>query len=93
MIELIRSWQMPIDPHAHYSPKDLIDLGEGGHTTVHNRIAAGEYGPVYKDGPRTKVTGAGILARREKHLKPATFGALKGTKSVPFQVAAKARAE
>ena len=83
---------MPIDKDAHYSPADLTALGEGGHTTVAQRIARGEYGPVYKDAPRTKVTGAGILARREAHLRPATFGTLKGMKGVPFQVAAKAGA-
>jgi len=83
---------MPIDPDAHYAPADLMALGEGGHTTVAKRIAAGEYGPVFKDGPRTKVTGAGILARREKQLRPATFGTLRGMKGVPFQVAAKAGA-
>jgi hypothetical protein len=81
---------MPIDPDRHYSPGDLEALGEGKHTTIFNRIAAGEYGPVFKDGPRTKITGAGILARRERHLKPIAFGSLKGLKSVPPQVAAKA---
>lgn len=83
---------MPIDPDALYGPGDLEALGEGKHTTIFKRIAAGEYGPAYKDGARTKVTGAGILARRERHLKPVTFGALKGLKSVPLQVAAKAGA-
>lgn len=81
---------MPIDPDGLYSPRDLIELGEGGHTTVHRRIAAGEYGPIFKDGYRTKITGAGIIQRREQHLKPADLGSLKGLKGVPYQVAAKA---
>jgi len=42
---------MPIDPDALYSPGDLEALGEGKHTTIFNRIASGEYGPVFKDGP------------------------------------------
>jgi hypothetical protein len=83
---------MPIDPDALYSPGDLEAFGEGKHTTIFNRIAAGEYGAVFKDGHRTKITGAGILARREKHLKPISLGALKGLKSVPPQVATKAAA-
>jgi hypothetical protein len=83
---------VPIDPDGLYGPGDLESLGEGKHTTIFKRIAAGEYGPAYKDGTRTKVKGAGIIARREKHLKPATFGTLKGLKGVPLQVAAKAGA-
>jgi hypothetical protein len=54
-----------------------------GLTTLHHRVRRGEY-EVVRDGTRNpKITGRSILGRRQKHLKPATYGHRAGIKGIP----------
>jgi hypothetical protein len=80
-----------IDPARNYRPREVGRLEGVGDTTVYGRVARGEYGEVYKDGPLTLIPGQGIIDRRKRNLKPATYGARKGVRGVPKAEAASAR--
>jgi len=54
------------------SPKQVCIANDIGSTTFWKRLTAGEYGEPIRDGKNVKVTGAAILARRER-LPKATF--------------------
>ena len=74
-----------INPDQLYRPRKVGELEGVGDTTTYNRIARGEYGPVFKDGPLTLIPGQGIIDRRKRNLKPATYGVRKGVKGVPVR--------
>jgi hypothetical protein len=62
-----------INPDQLYSPKQLGEFENICQATAYSRMALGEYGPVFKDGRKTQITGKGILDRRAAKLKPANF--------------------
>jgi hypothetical protein len=66
-----------INPDQLYSPRQVGEIDNICQATVYNRMAVGEYGPVFKDGRKTQITGQGILGRRAAKLKPASFKAPK----------------
>jgi hypothetical protein len=72
-----------IDPARHYRPTKVGELEGVGNTTVYGRMARGEYGPVFKDGAITLISGQGIIDRRKRNLQLATYGARKGERGVP----------
>jgi hypothetical protein len=59
-----------INPNQLYSPRQVGEIDNVSQATVYNRMALGEYGPVFKDGRKTQVPGQGILDRRAAKLKP-----------------------
>lgn len=62
-----------ISPDRLYSPREVCELEGCCMATFYSRMAKGQY-DAYKDGPKkTAITGASILERRRKNLKPATF--------------------
>jgi hypothetical protein len=61
--------------------KEVARLESISVTSVYARLLAGEY-DAYRDGPRTKVTEASVLRRRER-LPKAEFGARRGIKGIP----------
>jgi hypothetical protein len=60
-----------------YSPRQVAEIDNICEATTYKRLALGEYGPVFKDGRKTQITGQGILDRRAAKLKPARFKAPK----------------
>jgi hypothetical protein len=62
-----------IIPDQLYSPGQVGEIDNISQATCYIRIARGEYGPVYKDGRKTQITGQGILDRRVAKLRPANF--------------------
>ena len=61
-----------------------VAVAEGvGPTTIYKRIAAGEYGEVFKDGDLTVIPWRNVLERRKRFLKPARYGARKGVFGIP----------
>lgn len=73
--------ELPVDQLV---PFPLFLRIEGiGKTEGYRRLAAGEY-IVFRDGARKlKVSMNSIIARRERQLRPAKFGALRGFRSTP----------
>jgi hypothetical protein len=61
-----------ISPDRLYSPREVCEFEGCCMATFYTRMARHEY-ECYKDGNKTAITGASILERRRKVLKPATF--------------------
>jgi hypothetical protein len=61
-----------ISPDRLYSPREVCELEGVCMASFYTRMRLGQY-EVFKDGKKTAITGASILERRRKNLKPATF--------------------
>jgi hypothetical protein len=62
-----------IVPDQMYAPKQGAKLEGVSLALFYQRMAAGQYGAVYKDGRLTRIPGSGILARRRQRLMRAKF--------------------
>jgi hypothetical protein len=62
-----------INPDRLYSLAQVCALDGTSIAALYIRLGRGEYGVVWKDGKKTLISGAAILARRAARLKPAKF--------------------
>ena len=63
-----------INPDKMYAPREVCELEDCCMATLYLRMARGEYA-AFKDGRRTVIPGAAILARRHNRLTRAKFKA------------------
>jgi hypothetical protein len=80
-----------IVPDRLYRKRETSVLEGVGMTTLHHRIVRGEY-EVVEDGTASpKISGHSILRRRERHLRPATYGKRAGIRGMPSKEKAPAK--